>query len=92
MQNTAPDLAISDAVRVYLLDYKASKHSKRTIEFYNVQLPPFVTWLQQQEVATLLEIRSSHVRAYLWRRLNVKSGISAWLKAPRLMSQASTLS
>jgi site-specific recombinase XerD len=65
MKNTATALTISNALSIYLLEQKASRHSKRTIEHYETRLRPFVLWLEQQDVEELPLIRPTHIRTYL---------------------------
>lgn len=65
MRNTPTALSLSDALSVYLLDHQASKHSKRTVEHYKVQLSPFVTWLNGQDVVSVQQVRPNHIRYYI---------------------------
>ena len=65
MRNTPTAFALSEALSVYLLDHRASKHSKRTLEHYKTQLTPFLSWLEQNGVSDLSLIRPNHIRQYL---------------------------
>lgn len=60
--------SVSDAFAVYILSHEASKHSTKTVVHYRTQLTPFVTWLSDQNINFLHEIRPNHIRFFIVER------------------------
>lgn len=56
---------LQESYDLFLLDCRAQKFTKPTIDFYHYRLPAFFAWLTAENVTTLDAVRSSHIKSYL---------------------------
>jgi site-specific recombinase XerD len=62
-----PNYTLDEAYNLFMLDAKARRFSKRTLEWYAYHLQGFCRWIlaRPQPITDLHEVTSAHIRGYL---------------------------
>ncbi len=63
-----PRISIHGAVQVYILDAKARRYSRATLDHYRYRLQPFTAFCQDNGIDLLADLTSDHIRHYLIHR------------------------
>ena len=63
-----PRISVHNAVQVYILDARARRYAKSTLEHYRYRLQPFIVFCQDNGIDALADLTSDHIRRYLIHR------------------------
>jgi len=70
-------LLLTDALELFLLDREAQNLAQKTLKTYRARLAKFVTWCDDQGLATVGDLTTTHIRLYQAHLIKTMADISA---------------